>query len=811
MKKRNYYFILGIYGILFLILLVGFKHLFGSNIDWITQHVTIPEYFRNLFYETKNLIPNLAFNLGAGQNIYNFSYYGLLSPIILLSYLLPFVNMPTFIMIASVILYLLSGFLMFKFIDENFHNNKLSLLSGLIILSVAPITYHFHHHIMFVWYIPFLILSLIGVDRYFLKKKSFLLMTSVFLLIMTNYYYAVSSLLVITLYIIYKLIDLNKFNFKNILKIFMRIIIPIAMASIIILPTLYTIKNGQRSFSEIIKLKNVIFPNLREIFYGSFSLGITGIFLVFIVGNLCIKKQKRSEIFLNTALILIISLPIICFFLNGFLYIRGKVLIPFIVLFIFAYISFFVNFYEKKVDYKKMIKITFILLLFYLIGNYKNFIYIIEILIWLFILTKFKTKITKQTIAMFTLIILIISSVTSSFKENYFLVSNYKNLNANSKEINHLYSNINDDNFYRSVNNYESEHSINKVYNQNFYSPSIYSSTFNKYYLNFYNNQFGNNIKYRNLLMTAGTNNDFFNTYMGVKYITDKNYKSLYYKKIDSYHGINLYYNKNAYPIIYAANNLGSIKEYKKLKFPYNVEYLMNNTIITNNKTNTQNKTIIKSLKEDYQKNYNLNLKENKIYQLKIPEHLFNKYLYISFDIKNNLNCPNGDVFIKINGIKNKLTCKDWKYYNKNNKFEYVIPINYKNSKLNIKLSKGNYKIKNVKVYYSDILKNNYKELNNLKIDKKNSTISGNVNLDKDNYLVTSIPYDKGFKIYVNNKLTKTEIVNTSFLGAKLKKGKNNITIKYVSPYFNIGLIISFIGLILYISVILYERKSKNI
>ena len=115
MKKRNYYFILGIYGILFLILLVGFKHLFGSNIDWITQHVTIPEYFRNLFYETKNLIPNLAFNLGAGQNIYNFSYYGLLSPIILISYLLPFVNMPIFIMIASVILYLLSGFLMFKF------------------------------------------------------------------------------------------------------------------------------------------------------------------------------------------------------------------------------------------------------------------------------------------------------------------------------------------------------------------------------------------------------------------------------------------------------------------------------------------------------------------------------------------------------------------------------------------------------------------------------------------------------------------------------------------------------------------------
>ena len=25
--------------------------IFGSNVDWISQHVAIPEYFRNLFYQ----------------------------------------------------------------------------------------------------------------------------------------------------------------------------------------------------------------------------------------------------------------------------------------------------------------------------------------------------------------------------------------------------------------------------------------------------------------------------------------------------------------------------------------------------------------------------------------------------------------------------------------------------------------------------------------------------------------------------------------------------------------------------------------
>ena len=59
---------------------------FGSKVDWISQHSVLPDYFRQLFYETGNLFPNFAPDIGGGQNIYNFSYYGLFSPLILLSY-----------------------------------------------------------------------------------------------------------------------------------------------------------------------------------------------------------------------------------------------------------------------------------------------------------------------------------------------------------------------------------------------------------------------------------------------------------------------------------------------------------------------------------------------------------------------------------------------------------------------------------------------------------------------------------------------------------------------------------------------------
>ena len=77
--------------------IIAFVHkqgfLYGSQIDWINQHSVIPEYFRQKFYATGNLFPDFAMNLGAGQNIYTLSYYGMFNPIILISYLLPGVKM----------------------------------------------------------------------------------------------------------------------------------------------------------------------------------------------------------------------------------------------------------------------------------------------------------------------------------------------------------------------------------------------------------------------------------------------------------------------------------------------------------------------------------------------------------------------------------------------------------------------------------------------------------------------------------------------------------------------------------------------
>ncbi len=42
------------------------EKIFGSRVDWLSQHSVFPEYFRQHFYDTGNLFPKFAANVGGG-------------------------------------------------------------------------------------------------------------------------------------------------------------------------------------------------------------------------------------------------------------------------------------------------------------------------------------------------------------------------------------------------------------------------------------------------------------------------------------------------------------------------------------------------------------------------------------------------------------------------------------------------------------------------------------------------------------------------------------------------------------------------
>ncbi len=61
---------------------------FGSQGDWLSQHVAMGETIRQRMLETGSLIPQYL-HLGAGSSGYDAAYYGVLRPDILLSCLFP--------------------------------------------------------------------------------------------------------------------------------------------------------------------------------------------------------------------------------------------------------------------------------------------------------------------------------------------------------------------------------------------------------------------------------------------------------------------------------------------------------------------------------------------------------------------------------------------------------------------------------------------------------------------------------------------------------------------------------------------------
>lgn len=78
-------------------------------------------------------------------------------------------------------------------------------------------------------------------------------------------------------------------------------------------------------------------------------------------------------------------------------------------------------------------------------------------------------------------------------------------------------------------------------------------------------------------------------------------------------------------------------------------------------------------------------------------------------------------------------------------------------------------------------------------------------------YLVTSIPYEAGWNVYINGKKCDIEKANDTFITVKLREGENNVEFVYRAIYMKQGLIVSIISLtILGFGIMIYKRKENN-
>ena len=821
-----------IISLVIILILVNFTNFFGSKVDWLSQHIVFPDYLRKLFYDTGEIFPNFAFNLGGGQNIYNISYYGLFNPIILISYLLPFVSMITYIQFSMIICLIVSIALMYYFLRRRF-DSKICFVSTLLFLTAGCLIFHFHRHIMFVDYMPFLLMALIGVDKYFDKKKISLLVISIVLMILTSYYFSVVGLLTVLLYGIFRYIE-NKRDEKITVKDFFKegfkfifiMLIPVLISAVLLLPTAVALFGGRTATNKNISLLSLFIPNfdISNTLYSTYSLGVSAIFIIALIYGIVTKKKEVRVISIIFSILLIF--PIFDYIFNGGMYLNGKAFIPLLPLAILLMGYFLKNVFDNK----KKLKISIVISLLIAVINLIIYFYKDESLCLLFfvdmliliilLLVSYKVK-KKMIIYVYLGIISIILVIPTNFSEIFVTNEFYDSLNyeETSDKVKHVLDN--DNSFYRMSDQSVKLDKSNYIYDIDYYTGSIYSSLSNSYYKDFYNNLINNEFIYRSYGMLTGNNNILYNFYMGNKYLLNSSNNMLGYEKIDD----GIYRNEDVLPVGYSTSKIMSLDEYNSLSYFEKLDAYLNYAIVDENYSDSYVKKIkdyvldydvleSKNLKiEEDNGEYSIKASKDNKLVVKLNNIVDSDIVLLRFKMLYNNKCSEDDSYITINGVSNKLSCRRWKYHNNNYDFEYSL----NSDTLEITFSEGKFRLTDfdMALYdYNDLVSIN-DEISPFVIDRdktKGDIIEGNINVKEDGYFKLSIPYDKGFEIYVDGVKTDYEVVNKSFIGFKINEGSHNIRIVYIASFFKEGLVISCVGLVMFVGTeFVYYRKRKNV
>ena len=358
---------------------------FGYGSDWLSQHLPLAETLRSAMLDSGRLLP-LYLHLGGGSSVYDFAYYGLLRPDILLGCLFPQVGMEYLLAGYSLAGIVLGTNLLFWWLRRRLRSEPSGAHAAAfaaMLYAAANCLFHAHNQLMFVNYLPFLILTLIGIDRMAEQGKGAWLVTGgLSLVYLHSFYYSISCLAVCGIYAIdwvrgmrgacraiadmryisepigamrgdhaqAQVCDLRgtregecptcagklrrsesgtkceKRAKSFVLRLAGCVCLSIGLCAVLLLPTGLDILSGSKDggvFTAQLKLLDL---TLEGMLYTPYGMGLTLISLYCLLTALAQRKTR----FLAICMLAIVTIPAVSLLLNGLLYARGKILIPFL-------------------------------------------------------------------------------------------------------------------------------------------------------------------------------------------------------------------------------------------------------------------------------------------------------------------------------------------------------------------------------------------------------------------------------------------------------------------------------------------------
>ena len=838
-KVKRYipYLLLTALTLFFCRMFVGRYGIFGAKVDWLSQHSVLPDYFRQQFYATGKLFPEFAANLGGGQNIYHFAYYGLYSPLILPSYLLPFVKMSDYIMAVSVTGLTASVLLFYYWLKSRKTDTGTAFILSLMFLLAGPMIGQYSGQIMFVDYMPFLCLALIGVDRYFEQEKSALFTVSVFLMIMTSFYFSIGGMLALVLYGLHRYFE-QRGECEVTVSAFLRdglcfvrpMFLAVLMSCFFLVPTALALTGG-RSKGQNASLAAIFIPQItvERFAYSIYGIGLTTLVITVLLTGLLYRKVYEKVLTYGCVIVLVI--PVFAYLLNGGLYIRDKVFIPFLPL-----LCYLIGIYLEKCRKSElsfiagMIPYIITTVFVYIARNQfaskgtgksiwkallaESILFLICYV--LYCAMKRHRKETKEILMLALPSVICLAVTMNTFyqmkPDRYVSCKLYRDVAGEQNRLAVKEALKDDDGYYRTEqvgSDDENAADLNRIWDVDQNITSIYSSAYNPDYQTFRQKTFGLEEPFRNGMMQSVSKNPVFQRMMGVRYIvSDSDVPG--YTLVKKCGTTGIYQNKDAAPVMYATDHVMTEEEYKKLAFPYNQTAFLEYAVVEEH-TESSDQNIMTAYAPVSLKMVN-NRTTGGAEQKTIQQEGQKQILFLSFRVDNAH--PNKDVAVWVNGIRNKLSATDHVYYNENKTFTYAVPLKDGEDTISVIFGKGKYQLSHVQAYLGSLPERS--ELlyqSEIQVDKKqteDNVIQGTIHVKKDGWFITSIPYDKHFKMFIDGKETKIQKVNTAFLGCKIESGNHEVKIIYHAPGTITGKILSLIGMAGFLSLLVREKRKNR-
>ena len=592
------------------------------------------------------------------------------------------------------------------------------------------------------------------------------------------------------------------------------------MSGFFLVPTALALTGG-RSKEQNTSFASFFIPQItvERFAYSIYGIGLTTLVITVLLTGLLYRKVYEKVLTYGCVIVLVI--PVFAYLLNGGLYIRDKVFIPFLPL-----LCYLIGIYLEKCRKKELSFIAGIVP--YIITTI--FVYIarnqfvskgIGKSIWkvllaesilflicyvLYCALKRYHKETKEILMLALPSVICLAVTMNTFyqmkPDRYVSRKLYRDVTGeqNRQAVKEA---LKDDGYYRTEqkgSDDENAADLNRIWDVEQNITSIYSSAYNPDYHTFRQKTFGLEEPFRNGMMQSVSKNPVFQRMMGVRYTLVKKCGTT-----------GIYQNKDAAPVMYATDRVMTEEEYKKLAFPYNQTAFLEYAVVGEH-TESSDQNIMTAYEPVSLKMAN-NRTTGGAEQKTIQQEGQKQILFLRFRVDNAH--PNKDVAVWINGIRNKLSAKDHVYYNENKTFTYAVPLKDGEDNISVTFGKGKYRLRHVQAYLGSLPERS--ELlyqSEIQVDKKqteDNVIQGTIHVKKDGWFITSIPYDKHFKIYIDGKETEIQKVNTAFLGCKIESGNHEVKIIYHAPGTTTGKVLSLIGIAGFVLVLVQEKRKQKI